>query len=168
MHWLVSTSSRRCVAFVVGTSNDRMISSGARGRGATDGKASAGLVKMTVEVGRVRARDRAVASHASTRNCRSAEKRLCAPAVRVGRDRRAQLRADLDAAHLRGAAGQVHGDLLARHRAAERGPVRGLVVVDDPGEVDAVAGYRPRPAALEARLSRIGTGQILGLAGLVR
>ena len=38
--------SRTWVAFVCGTSNERMISSGARGRGATAGNASAGLVKI--------------------------------------------------------------------------------------------------------------------------
>src|SRR5262249_7800191 len=44
VHWFVRTRKRTWVAFVFGTSNDRMISSGARGRGATDGKASGGLV----------------------------------------------------------------------------------------------------------------------------
>src|SRR5918995_2346969 len=32
VHWFVSTRMRTCVAFVCGTSNERMISSGARGR----------------------------------------------------------------------------------------------------------------------------------------
>ena len=50
MHWLVITSKRRWVAFVGGRSNDRMMSSGARGRGAIDGNASAGLVRTGVKV----------------------------------------------------------------------------------------------------------------------
>ena len=47
MHWLVSTSIRRWVAFVFGMTKDQMDSSGARGRGAMDGNASDALVKTT-------------------------------------------------------------------------------------------------------------------------
>ena len=44
VHWLESTRIRTWVASVSGTSNERRVSSGTRGRGRIDGKASAGLV----------------------------------------------------------------------------------------------------------------------------
>jgi hypothetical protein len=60
-------------------SNARMISSGARGRGATDGNASAGLVYTRLKSAASAQSFAGVAAQARTRNCRSAETRPCEP-----------------------------------------------------------------------------------------
>ena len=79
VHWLVTTRRRTCVAFVCGTSNERMISSGARGRGTPDGNASAGLVKIRVNCESCEQFTAPFASHAQISNCRSAVKRFWPP-----------------------------------------------------------------------------------------
>ena len=102
MHWFVSTRSRTCVARVCGTLNERMIRSGARGRGTTAGKASAGLVKITAEVGVLAAVDRP--ARLAGEDLELAQRRVAVLGARVaagiGREARTQHRADRDPADL--------------------------------------------------------------------
>ena len=72
------------MARVCGTANERMISSGARGRGMADGNASAALVNTDVNCDGCEQSTAPRASHASSSNCRSAENRLCEPLSAVG------------------------------------------------------------------------------------
>ena len=76
VHWLVTTSKRKWVALVSGMSNVRRINSGARGRGATEGNASAGLVKTGLKSAASAQSTAPVTAQASTRNCRSAEEQV--------------------------------------------------------------------------------------------
>ena len=100
VHWLVRTRSRTCVARVSGMSNERRISSGARGRGATDGNASAGLVNTDVNC--ASCVQSTAAAHLAGQQLERAQRREAAlrrrVAARVGRHAVAQQRADLDRA----------------------------------------------------------------------
>ena len=91
---------RTCVAFVCGTSNERMISSGARGRGTPDGNASAGLVKIRANCESCEQSTAPFASHVQSSNDRRAEKRFWPPLSSGSPVLTSQHRADLDAPDL--------------------------------------------------------------------
>jgi hypothetical protein len=81
VHWFVTTRSRTYDAFTRGMLNDRMIRSGATGRGKSAGNALAGLVNTSLNSESCVQSTSCLASHTRIWNCRSAENRLWAGSV---------------------------------------------------------------------------------------